>query len=500
MIVPLVQYVIMSSRKPIRGSRDVPHETISRRRLLAVGGAVAVGSLAGCLNRVASVVTNTGASPAAVFAGTDWNDDETEVTLTFEDELLGEPHVARLTPTLGERVELEGWVTSSAVMAQDYNSSRSNKQRSRAADEDSDDPALGDRDYNDASVLAPPGGGPLTETERAELVEYLSGAPMVGERFTVCLPDARVPGGNGSIREEVTPERLIAYLTDDNSVAGLSKADSKVRAVGGGGDCDDDDATGYPGAVCGTTPHFVAEVSGPTATGGGLETIRAEDGTIVVVNTSPTAEDTSAQVCAAADDDPCGPGVWARTTESGSSTGVSVYQMMVQPPRCPHPFPALLYVQRCESNDQLVYTGGWVIDDAALYGDSMTVLSMAGETQVAGIECCFDYNSDRERFGEVVRRSVSGERALRGARVDSGTLGELVDRGVLSIDTHDIVDVITSRGGETRSNGNNGESGEDYRFVTHVALDAPVLHLVAAGDASESVKFKAGAELSKTVK
>ena len=99
----------------------------------------------------------------------------------------------------------------------------------------------------------------------------------------------------------------------------------------------------------------------------------------------------------------------------------------------------------------------------------------------------------------MVKQSVSGERALRGARVDSGTLGELVDRGVLLIDSHDIVDVITSRGGETRSNGNDGESGEDYRFVTHVALDAPVLHLVSASRASQDVKFKAGAELSKSV-
>ncbi|MFC7177626.1 hypothetical protein ACFQL2_14470 [Halosegnis marinus] len=37
--------------------------TISRRRLLAAGGLVGAGALAGCLNRVASAVTNTGASP-----------------------------------------------------------------------------------------------------------------------------------------------------------------------------------------------------------------------------------------------------------------------------------------------------------------------------------------------------------------------------------------------------------------------------------------------------
>jgi hypothetical protein len=52
----------------------------------------------------------------------------------------------------------------------------------------------------------------------------------------------------------------------------------------------------------------------------------------------------------------------------------------------PEAVPGLLYVQRCESNDQLVYTGGWVIDDAALYEDSVTVLSMAGPTEVVGVE------------------------------------------------------------------------------------------------------------------
>jgi len=35
--------------------------------------------------------------------------------------------------------------------------------------------------------------------------------------------------------------------------------------------------------------------------------------------------------------------------------------------------------------------------------------------------------------------------------------------------------------------------------VTHCPLDAPVLHLVSAESASNEVKFKAGAELSKSV-
>ena len=471
----------MNSRRPTGASRNVSRETISRRRLLAAGGAVAAGSLAGCLNRAASVVTNTGASPAAVFAGTQKD--------SVGEFVVSEPHVARLTPMVSGRVELEGWATSSAMMAQDYNSSRSNKPRSRAVDEDSDGDGIQD----------------LTEEEADELLVYLGGKPIVAERFTVCLPDAEVPGGNGSIREEVTPERLIAYLTGDNSVAGLSKADSKKsRAVEGGGDCDDSDDGGFPGAVCGTTPHFVAEVSEPTATGSGLEVVRAEDGTVFVLSGSAGSSEDE-RVCESGGEGrvgmltmrECGLAGWPEPTESGSSTSALVYQVMVQPPRCPHPFPALLYVQRCESDDQLVYTGGWVIDDDALYEDSLTVLSMVGATEVVGTKLSDLGDSFEDVAGGSDSPPYMVARRRRGARLDSGRGDELVESGVLSSESHDIIDVIVSRGGDFNRNVDEDVSSDEYGFVTHVAVDAPVLHLAAAGGASESAKFKAGAELSK---
>jgi hypothetical protein len=365
-------------------------------------------------------------------------------------------------------------------MAQDYNSSRSNKRKTQSGDDDADGDGLGDADEDD------------------ELVAYLGGEPIIAERFTVCLPDAEVPGGNGNIREAVTPERLIAYLTGEADGEGRVYSWGTPKAGPGdpdtSSDCDDDDPSGRPGAVCGTTPHFVAEVMGPVSTGGSIDTVETEDGSVLVVSSPPGSESGSEQVCAAADDDPCGPGVWARTTESGSSSGVSVYQVMVQPPRCPKPFPALLYVQRCESNDQLVYTGGWVIDDAALYEDSVTVLSMAGPTSVVPVG---SGDVDGDGLDDLVERSVSGERALRGARLDSGTGAELVETGVLSEQGHDLL--VRKKPGRDRSQGDDGEPGENYRFVTHLAMDAPVLHLVSASRASQDVKFKAGAELSKAV-
>jgi len=469
----------MSTRIPDGVGSGMPHGTLSRRHLLAGGGAVAVASLTGCMSRIASSVTNTESSPAAVFAGMELTDDATDVTFEMA---RGGPHVSRLTPTvsggsglLSGEIELEGWVTSSAIIATDYNSSRSNRPRTRASDEDSDGDGVSDADEDD------------------ELLAYLGGKPIVGERFTVCLPDAEVPGGNGSIREVVTPERLIEYLTGESDGGGRVYSWGTPKAGPGdpdpSSDCDDGDPSSYPGQVCGTSPHFVADVTGPVATGGSLEVVRSADGMVTVVS-SPTEDgEEPANVCAAvADDDPCGPGVWARSSPQ-SGSGVSVQQVLVQPPACPQPFPALLYVQQCRNEEQLLYTGGWVIDEAALYENSATVLTMAGPTQVVGIECCFDYSAaDGDGIGDVVKRSVSGERALRGARIDSGTVEELVETGVLS----------KSGGNDILIRKRPGKKTYDIELA-HVSMDAPVLHLVSANRASQDVKFKAGAELSKSV-
>jgi hypothetical protein len=333
-----------------------------------------------------------------VFAGVDWNDDDTEISFTFEGGLRGEPHVARLTPTLAGRVELEGWVTSTALAPANYNNSRSNKSTVRAPDGDGDadadgvdddvrgedynsprsnrsiagpsdiidddidddetfrrisrldaqleeattaaataiskrsartgrnpetekeiTEALGDTeavlaemravlercadescvaalanvadreadvvraqayaqngewaafgldgggDGNDILVgdyLLPPVGfdpsGSFSPGEQAELFRYLEQKPVVAERFSVCLPDAEVPGGNGSIREAVTPERLFAYLTGRSDGEGRIYSWGKNQHGSSGpdesGDCDDDGSTVSPDAVCGERP------------------------------------------------------------------------------------------------------------------------------------------------------------------------------------------------------------------------------------------------------
>jgi hypothetical protein len=167
---------------------------------------------------------------------------------------------------------------------------------------------------------------------------------------------------------------------------------------------------------------------------------------------------------------------------------------MVQPPGCPSPFPGLLFVARGRSDGQLVYTGGWVIDDAALYEGSETVLTMAGAAPIVGIDLG-DLDGDGlvdavERLGDGT--SATRRRRRRGARLDTGTVEELTESGVLSAGVKKGYDKYQANSSmEPRS------AGE--AVLTHLALDAPVFHLVNAGEASNEVKFKAGAELSGQV-
>jgi len=623
----------MDSKGAHRSNRGSPAGRTSRRHLLAMGGVVAISGLSGCLSRVASAATNTGSSPAAVFAGIDGNDDDTDVSFGAA---LTEPHVSRLTPTvsassgpLSGDVALEAWVT--AVAMENYNTPRSNRSAADPDDLDSDDDGVdadvgetalelertllsqtneaaesiskrsartgrnpetndpitehlegmvdtidairatlescsddvcatvrehadhreglvrraqghvesgewddaaaavgevrdvveGDverlEDYNsprsNRTIAAP--DGVRTDDEADEIIRYFDDAPVVGERFTVCLPDAEVPGGNGSLAEEVTPRRLIDYVTG----RAASDADGKVYAWGdntrtasgnGGSDCDDRDIRIRPGDVC-TPRHLDSAVSAPVATGGGLESSRTSDARVTVVNTPPQAEGgPSVLVCPVDGEayEPSDLSEWGSESGASSETPTVVCQVWVQPPECPYPVPALLYAKRCRSDDQLVYTGGWVLDAAGVYGGAVTMLTVAGETQVIPVGIgALDGDVDGDGLGDAVERSVSAERARRGARVETGSVDALVASGVLS-DGDDLL--LRKRPGRAAEDGGGdlycwGRDGSgscvesDDVVVTHCPLDAPVLHLVDAGSASNEVTFTAGAELSKSV-
>jgi hypothetical protein len=244
------------------------------------------------------------------------------------------------------------------------------------------------------------------------------------------------------------------------------------------------------GEVVCWSPHLSAAISEPTSTGGSLEVIGGDEMTAVVSDHTPPDGE---RVCAVVGGEgrvgmltmrQCAARGWAPQTETGASTGALIYQVLVQPPECPHPFPALLYVQQCRNDDQLIYTGGWIIDDAALYERATTVLTLREPTVVVGIDPDdVDSDSDGDGILDTLERASRDNRGrvrynARGAQIISGSVELLTEAGVLSRGTVD---------------------GDEYGFVTNIDLTAPVLHLANAGSASNEVKFKAGAELSGQV-
>ena len=119
---------------------------------------------------------------------------------------------------------------------------------------------------------------------------------------------------------------------------------------------------------------------------------------------------------------------------------------------------------------------------------------MEDAPRVVGIDVeHLDEDDDGDGVPAVLERSVSSERTRRGARIDAGRLDSLVEDGVLSKGGGETLDRFVRKKPGIRASADGGV------VVTHVALDAPVLHLVNAGNASSEVKFKAGAELSKSV-
>ena len=128
-----------------RNRRDSQGTGTTRRALLATGGALAMGSMAGCVGRIASAATNTIATPAIHYGG-----GAGTVALSYDDPsnraLEADPSTVislvgsvdgSVGPVSGS-VDLEGWFTNSSTKAQDYNSVRSNKRRSEYQPEPDD--------------------------------------------------------------------------------------------------------------------------------------------------------------------------------------------------------------------------------------------------------------------------------------------------------------------------------------------------------------------------
>ncbi|WP_164471739.1 EF-hand domain-containing protein [Halosimplex salinum] len=577
---------------------------MTRRAVLAAGGAVALGSLAGCtaldglLNRVGerAIGTRT-ASPAGFYAG-----GETDGVTAYRS---GPVDVRFVPPTLradSRRIEIDGWSTTTTTQAQDYNSSRSNKPSTvwvpDPHDEDSDGDGIGSLVtvldverallvYADAAIAAVDGRSSddakaaldafidATTTVRDELegcsaetcstvfehadsrkglardasdavdagewdrarrslqrarrivrgdiedvfadldsdgdglvdgteslYDYLDGEPTVGEHFAVSLPDASVRGGGPGLADELTPQRVLDYFTGERNAGSCGGSDRAV-AVHRDLSCRD---------------LLSATLTAPAGRRGidkkdlrrGVVAFETSGG-VVVTGATPAAAD--AVPILGVDPDNTVSAVesldsWGEDGSSGEATlsPVLVRPVLATPADCPCPMPALFHVRRIRHEDQLLFVGGWHIDDGALYENAATLLVADGPNIVAGVT-----GSDVEDGG-VDLRSRGKIRKKPGRKTYANmTLSTPYDPGAghLPAGAHPVCRDdgelycwgVQSREALARNEtgGCPGGDGDAPAWSVVTALDAPVLHLVDAADASNDVKFKAGAELSKAV-
>ena len=589
---------------------------LTRRNVLAAGGLVAAGSMTGCLDRVAGVVTNTDSSPAGAMSGAaagfrhSYGSGGGKVSLAYD---IGDGDVEHVPVTLragdgilSSEVGLDGWLTDDDIVppAQDYNSTRSNRrknafvpwdddetdddvysrvlelERSLLTQVDSASDSVSRRSEEDArrmldtllgtidEVRAELDGCPSdvcvavrgsadkrhqgatrasravdagdwgtaedelreirgiiesdvrrledalddeTSEEVKELYAYLDDEPVIGERFCVCLPDARLPRGGPAVGDEITPRGIMEYLTGEarrcgtdgggdlycwgrNERARLSaeirEEENKHRRVA---------AFATDGGVC---------VTGVPADAEGAEDMVALEH---CRNAASPALFKKCRVSSSADADD-----WGNELTEGDVTvsPTFVCPVVAQPDDAPVPFYALLYFTRCRCGDEYLYTGGWLIDDAALHHDSCTLLVAEESPAVVRFtpEDARRGNEDAARrkvratVGDVRRRS-QGAVVYDGA-IDDEALEHLPDAlrdgegldGVAGL----AVASISKRSART---GRNPQTGKEIKIPARdgsvasedetamrcltTALDCPVAHLTDAGGMSVDEKAAA---------
>ncbi|UWG48310.1 hypothetical protein HSRCO_2035 [Halanaeroarchaeum sp. HSR-CO] len=346
------------------------------------------------------------------------------------------------------------------------------------------------------------------------LYEYLAGEPVLSEQFTVTVPDARLSAGNVALVDELTPRRIIEYVTgradDDGHVYAwgkhtLASGNGNTSPLYEGSAVGGENALNRPGlmnpgddSTLYNADAFRSAVSEPVDTDIHLETSDGNGTTTVhVQNDPPQATETTPALAVSADGsapEPADFDDWGPESGDNGATSTLVCPVMVAPPDCPSPFPALLYVRRCKHADQYIYTGGWVIDDGSLYENSVTLVAVGSPTEVIGVDAG---DVDGDGYGDVMARHLSGDRQRRGARLFDGTVSDAVAEGVLSEAAGEDI-ILRKRPG--RSKTESGDDGDaENTFVCRVThLTAPIVHYTRAS-ASDTVKFKAGAELSKSV-
>ena len=259
------------------------------------------------------------------------------------------------------------------------------------------------------------------------LYAYLGGEATIGERFVVTVPDARLRGSDAAPLEELTPGRLLRYVTGEE-VGPASGDDDRLRWVDGpprfSASVTVPDSGGYDPTAqllalgyCtgGKGENFnmtlqVGGVSGSVGDGSGQTgVVDAKDG-FSVLGPDGVAPFDWGELAS-----------WGPEREAGeaAATPVVVGPVLAQPEDCPQPMPALLYCRRIRHADQYVYTGGWVVDDGALYHDAVTLLVAEELPEVVGVE-----HGPADAMREGIEAGLERPRGTFGSLLYDGALDE----------------------------------------------------------------------------
>ena len=352
-----------------------------------------------------------------------------------------------------------------------------------------------------------------------DIIEYMRNEPTIGERFAVCLPDASLPGDLGSLAEELTPGRVLSYFAASHEEGGRhTPFHNKYRpqfAV----EYDDDGCIQIDGPV-----SLHRDLACQTILSAELDTYRTENRGIVgysteggaVVSGAPASADADGkcvfvaadgtlrepetldswgEIILGEDRDMVMPDDNVEHDNGGSGSQTLVCPVAVTPADCPCPLPGLFYVRRIVRDDQLVFAGGWILDEGALYEDSVTLLFDEGPTEIASVtpddiaSDDFDdrivegFSRDRSRYGSAI-----GSARVQGTEMNKAELIEAMashaltqtDKGRKGLNAVNVK--VLGRQGD-----DDGDEGPTYASAT--AVDAPLVHLAGAGELSVEEKL-----------
>jgi hypothetical protein len=352
-----------------------------------------------------------------------------------------------------------------------------------------------------ADDLDSDGDGLLDGSE--DLYEYLGGEATIGEDFVVCVPDAQVRNGGPSVAAELTPQRVVEYFLGEKDAEGCSTNDravsihrdlscrnvlsarleepyKKTRGVIGfvneGGES--------VVVTAGPRGPALRLPSGTTAAEGMIKVERVEGSVSVSAVESMRDWGKEIQIAAA------------------KVSPTLVCPVAATPADCPCPMPGLFYVYRVRHDEQLLFVGGWRMDEGALYRDSATLLVSEGPAEVGAVSLEAVEGEYQDGDDLILRkrpeRAKYGNITLSKRDYDTDTDAFPEGMGAACGDGEPYCWDVQSVTARARRAIGTACPEEGHRCVVS-ALDAPLLHLSGATELSNEVKFKTGAELSKAV-